>query len=323
MIEYRWAEGQYDRMPALAADLAHHQVTVIVAMSLAAARAAKAATTTIPIVFVTGDDPVKFGLVASLNQSGGNMTGISFLTPDLEAKRIELLHAVAPSAMMGVLVNPSFPAADVRLTVVRGAASALGLELIVLNASSEREIDTAFATVAERRIGALLVTSDPFLFSRREQLVSLAAHQAVPTLYFSREFAAAGGLMSYGANLSDAFRQSGIYAGRILKGEKTVDLPVLQPTKFEFVINLKTAKALGLTISTGCTCPRGRGDRMTRREIIALLGGAAVAWPLAAGAQQPAMPVIGFLSSNRYNCDLEKLHSIAVARRYVFTQPRP
>jgi ABC-type uncharacterized transport system substrate-binding protein len=251
VIEYRWAEGQYDRMPALAADLAHHQVTVIVAMSLAAARAAKAATTTIPIVFVTGDDPVKFGLVASLNQPGGNMTGISFLTPDLEAKRIELLHAVAPSAMMGVLVNPSFPAADVRLTVVRGAASALGLELIVLNASSEREIDTAFATVAERRIGALLVTSDPFLFSRREQLVSLAAHQAVPTLYFSREFAAAGGLMSYGANLSDAFRQSGIYAGRILKGEKTVDLPVLQPTKFEFVINLKTAKALGLTIPPG------------------------------------------------------------------------
>jgi putative tryptophan/tyrosine transport system substrate-binding protein len=251
VIEYRWAEGRYDRMSALAADLARRQVTVIVAMSLAAARAAKAATTTIPIVFVTGDDPVKFGLVASLNRPGGNMTGISFLTPDLEAKRIELLHALAPSATMGVLVNPSFPAADVRSTVVRGAASALGLELMVLNASSEREIDTVFTTVAERRIGALLVTSDPFLFSRREQLVSLAAHQAIPTLYFSREFAAAGCLMSYGANLSDAFRQSGIYAGRILKGEKPIDLPVLQPTKFEFVINLKTAKALGLTIPPG------------------------------------------------------------------------
>jgi putative tryptophan/tyrosine transport system substrate-binding protein len=248
VIEYRWARGQYDRMSALAADLAHRQVTVIVAVSLAAARAAKAATTTIPIVFVTGDDPVKFGLVASLNQPGGNMTGITFLTPDLEAKRIELLHAVAPNAMIAALVNPNFPAADVRLTVVRSAASALGLELIVLNASSEHEIDTAFASLAERRIGALLVTSDPFLFDRREQLVSLATHQAIPTLYFSREFAAAGGLMSYGANLSDAFRQSGVYAGRILKGEKSIDLPVLQPTKFEFVINLKTAKALGLTI---------------------------------------------------------------------------
>jgi putative ABC transport system substrate-binding protein len=250
-IEYRWAEGQYDRMSALAGDLARRQVTVIVAMSLAAAQAAKAATTIIPIVFVTGDDPVKFGLVASLNQPGGNVTGISFLTPDLEAKRVELLHALAPSAMIAVLVNPSFPAAGVRVTAVRSAASALGLQLVVLNASSEREIDTAFALVAERRIGALLVASDPFLFARREQLVSLAAQQAVPTLYFSREFATAGGLMSYGANLSDAFRQSGVYAGRILKGEKPVDLPVLQPTKFEFVTNLKTAKALGLTIPPG------------------------------------------------------------------------
>ena len=248
VIEYRWARGQYDRMSALAADLVGHQVAVIAAMSLAAARAAKAATTTIPIVFVTGDDPVKFGLVASLNQPGGNMTGITFLTPDLEAKRIELLHGLAPSAMIGVLVNPSFPAADVRLTVVRDAARALGLDLFVINATSEPEIETAFATVAEHRIGALLVSSDPFLFGRREQLVSLAAHRAIPTLYFSREFAASGGLMSYGANLSDAFRQCGTYTGRILKGEKPVDLPVLQPTKFEFVINLKTAKALGLTI---------------------------------------------------------------------------
>jgi putative ABC transport system substrate-binding protein len=248
VIEYRWAQGQYDRMSALAADLVRRQVAVISAMSLAAARAAKAATTTIPIVFVTGDDPVKFGLVASLNQPGGNLTGITFLTPDLEAKRIEVLHAVAPNGTIAALVNPSFPASDVRLTIVHDAASALGLELIVLNASSEHEIDTAFASLADRRIGALLVTSDPFLFGRREQLVRLAAHQAIPTLYFSREFAAAGGLMSYGANLSDAFRQSGIYVGRILKGEKPVDLPVLQPTKFEFVINLKTAKTLGLVI---------------------------------------------------------------------------
>jgi putative ABC transport system substrate-binding protein len=248
VIEFRWARGQYDRMSDLATDLVRRQVAVIDAMSLAAAQAAKAATTTIPIVFVTGDDPVKFGLVASLNQPGGNMTGITFLTPDLEAKRIEVLHAVAPNAMIAALVNPSFPASDVRLTVVRGAANALGFDLIVLNASSEHEIDTAFASVAERRIGALLVTSDPFLFSRRQQIVSLAAHQAIPTLYFSREFAAVGGLMSYGANLSDAFRQSGVYVGRILKGEKPIDLPVLQPTKFELVINLKTAKALGLAI---------------------------------------------------------------------------
>jgi putative tryptophan/tyrosine transport system substrate-binding protein len=251
VIEFRWARGQYDRMSDLATDLVRRQVAVIDAMSLAAAQAAKAATSTIPIVFVTGDDPVKFGLVASLNQPGGNMTGITFLTPDLEAKRIEVLHVVAPNAMIAALVNPSFPASDVRLTVVRGAANALGLDLIVLNASSDHEIDTAFASVAERRIGALLVTSDPFLFSRRQQIVSLAAHQAIPTLYFSREFAAVGGLMSYGANLSDAFRQSGVYVGRILKGEKPVDLPVLQPTKFEFVINLKTAKALGLTIPPG------------------------------------------------------------------------
>jgi putative tryptophan/tyrosine transport system substrate-binding protein len=251
VIEFRWARGQYDRMSDLATDLVRRQVAVIDAMSLAAAQAAKAATSTIPIVFVTGDDPVKFGLVASLNQPGGNMTGITFLTPDLEAKRIEVLHVVAPNAMIAALVNPSFPASDVRLTVVRGAANALSLDLIVLNASSDHEIDTAFASVAERRIGALLVTSDPFLFSRRQQIVSLAAHQAIPTLYFSREFAAVGGLMSYGANLSDAFRQSGVYVGRILKGEKPVDLPVLQPTKFEFVINLKTAKALGLTIPPG------------------------------------------------------------------------
>lgn len=248
-VEYRWAGGQYERTPALAADLVDRQVAVIAAISIVAGRAAKAATTAIPIVFIIGDDPVAGGLVASMNRPGGNVTGISFLTPDLEAKRTELLHELVPKAsMIAVLENPNFPAAEVRVTAARRAASALGLQLTILNASSEQEIDTAFAILAERRAGALLVTSDPFLFSRREQLVGLAARQAVPALYFSREFAAAGGLMSYGANVSDAYRQAGIYTGKILKGEKPADLPVMQPTKFELVINRNTAKTLRLEI---------------------------------------------------------------------------
>jgi putative ABC transport system substrate-binding protein len=249
-IEYRWADGQYSRLPALAADLVARKVAVIAAAGgIGSALAAKAASPTIPIVFVTGDDPVKFGLVDSLNQPGGNVTGVSFLLPALEAKRLELLHELVPNASpIAVLVNPSFAGSDVRMTAVRDAANTLGLQLSIVNASSEREIDNAFESLVKQRIGALLITSDPFFISRREQIVLLATRRAVPTAYFAREFVATGGLMSYGASASDAYRQTGVYTGKVLKGEKPANLPVMQPTKFEMVLNRKTANVLGLTI---------------------------------------------------------------------------
>jgi putative tryptophan/tyrosine transport system substrate-binding protein len=248
-IEYRWAEGRYDRLPALAADLVRRQVNVIFAGGTPAALAAKAATTTIPIVFENGADPVKVGLVARLNAPGGNVTGVSNFSTTLAAKRLELLHQLAPKARsVGILVDPMGTISDTQKTQLQEAASALDLQLMFLNASTEQEIDAAFATLVQRQTGALLLADQPFFIDRLEQLVALARFNAVPTMYTFRQFAVAGGLISHASSLTEAHRRTGNYVARILRGEKPGDLPVQLPTKFELVINLKTAKALGLTI---------------------------------------------------------------------------
>jgi putative ABC transport system substrate-binding protein len=249
-IEYRWAEGQYNRLPALATDLVAHPLAVIAtAGGISSVLAAKAVTKAIPIVFLTGDDPVKFGLVASLNRPGGNLTGVSFLSPVLEAKRVELLRVLVPTATtIAVLVNPNSPGAEARLGDVREAARLLGQQVSIVNAGSEGDFEAAFARLVQQGAGALIVVSDPLFNNHRDQLTALTARHTIPAIYFDREFALAGGLMSYGTSIADAYRQLGIYAGRIVKGEKPADLPVVQPTKFELVINLKTAKALGLNI---------------------------------------------------------------------------
>jgi putative ABC transport system substrate-binding protein len=248
-IEYRWAEGNYDRLPALAADLVGRQVDVIAADGIPGARAAKNATTTIPIVFEVGIDPVEFGLVAGLARPGGNLTGVSILTFELMGKRLELLSELVPQAgAIVLLVNPANENAESVVRNGQDAARAKGVQLTILKAVTEGEIDTAFATLAQLRSGALLVSPDPFFVSRREQLVVLASRHAVPAIYPWREAAAAGGLISYGTSRTSVFRLFGIYAGKILKGAKPSDLPVQQPTTFELVVNLSTAKALGLTV---------------------------------------------------------------------------
>ena len=249
-VEYRWALGQPDRLPALAAELAQRPVAIFVSTGgESAALAAKAATSTIPIAFIIGGDPVKQGLAASYNRPGGNSTGISILTATLEPKRLGLLHQLVPqAATIGVLLNPNYPPYESQLRDVQEAANAIGLRVHILRANNDHEIDAAFDTVVQQRIPALAVVSGPFFDTRRDKLVSLAARHRVPATYHFRDFATAGGLMSYGVSPSDAYHQVGVYAGRILKGAKPADLPVLIPTKFELVINLKTAKALGLTV---------------------------------------------------------------------------
>jgi ABC-type uncharacterized transport system substrate-binding protein len=249
VLEFRWANGEYDQLPALAADLVRRQPSVITAALLPAARAAKAATATIPIVFVTGSDPIESGLVTSFNRPAENVTGVSLFSVVLAAKRLELLHEFVPRAtVFAVLVNPTNPNAASNMREIEAAAHRTGLQIAFIRISSDRDYDAVFSTISQLRAGALMVSADGFFASQREQLIALAARLAVPTIYFQREFVNAGGLISYGASSSDMYRHAGIYAGKILKGAKPTELPIEQPTKFELVINLKTAKALGLDI---------------------------------------------------------------------------
>jgi ABC-type uncharacterized transport system substrate-binding protein len=248
-IEYRWAENQIDRLPELAVELVRRRVAVIAVTGATAAFAAKAATTTIPTVFAVSDDPVRLGLVASLARPGGNLTGINFLTAELVAKRLELLRELVPAARrLAVLVNPAGPGYEITLRDVEPAARAMGLQIRVLNASTSREINAAFATIVREQLDALFVSTDPFFTSRRVQLILHATRHAVPATYPGRQYPEIGGLMSYGANLADVLRQMGVYTGHVLKGTKLADLPVVQSTKFELVINAETAQMLGLTV---------------------------------------------------------------------------
>jgi putative tryptophan/tyrosine transport system substrate-binding protein len=248
-VEYRYAENQVDRLPALVADLVRHRVVVIVASGTAAALAAKAATATIPVIFATGGDPVALGLVASLNRPGGNLTGSASLAGELAPKQLQLLHELTRNtAVFGVLADPTFPVNQSTIAALQAAARTLSLQLVVVNAGRDSDLETAFATFSQQRVGAVLVSDTTFYTRRAEQLAALAARHALPAIFPFREFALAGGLMSYGSSLGYGMHQVGIYTGRILKGEKPADLPVQQITKIDLVINLKTAKALGLTV---------------------------------------------------------------------------
>jgi putative ABC transport system substrate-binding protein len=260
-IEYRWAEGQNDRLPALAADLVRRQVTVIAAPARTAALAAKAVTETIPIVFELGDNPVELGLVKSLNRPSGNLTGVTSLNTEIGPKRLELLHELVPTAsIIALLVNPTNPGlAEALSRDLQAAARTFGLQLHVLRASTDRDIDTVFATLVQRRAGGLVIGNDAFFVNQIGQLAALTVRHAVPTIFQTHEFAAAGGLISYGTSLRDLFRQVGVYTGRIIKGERPADMPVQQATKVELIINLKTAKVLGLTVPLSLL---GRADEV-------------------------------------------------------------
>jgi putative tryptophan/tyrosine transport system substrate-binding protein len=259
VIDYRFAGNQNERLPALAMELVRRQVAVIVANGPAAVPA-KAATTSIPVVFVIGFDPVQFGLVASLNRPGGNLTGVINLFDEIGPKRLELVHELVPAATtVGVLLNPSYPTTEIQLRDLQAAARSFGLQLHILHASSDHDFDGAFAKLGQLRAGALVIGNDPFFNSRSEQLGALSASHAVPAIFQTREFVSSGGLTSYGVNIADSYRLAGGYAGRILKGEKPADLPVQQATKVELYINLKTAKALGITVPLPLS---GRADEV-------------------------------------------------------------
>ena len=259
-IEYRWAYNQYDRLPAFAADLVRRQVTVIAAIGSPSAPAPKATTTTIPIVFIIGSDLVEVGLVTSLNRPGGNLTGVTVLGVELGSKRLELLHELAPTAnIVAALVNPNTPAAETQSTDLQTAARSLGLKLHVLHASSERDFDTVFASLLQLGAGGLVVGNDTFFSTRSEQLAALALRHGVPAIFQYRQFVEAGGLMSYGGDLADNYRLTGVYTGRVLKGENPADLPVMQSTKVQLIINLKTARALGLAVPLSLL---GRADEV-------------------------------------------------------------
>jgi putative ABC transport system substrate-binding protein len=253
VIEYRWGLGQYDRMPALAADLVERRVAVLVGVGGdISALAAKQATSTIPIVFGTGSDPIKAGMVESLARPGGNATGYSLLTNQMEPKRLNMLHDLVPgAAVIGVLLNPNFPPAARQLQDLEEAAPTIHQRLFVSKASNDVELNAAFTSLIQQRVGALLVAADPYFDTRRDQIIAFANQNRLPAIYQFREYAVAGGLISYGPSITDLYRQAGIYAGRILKGARPADLPVVQPTKFDFVINLKTAKAIGFTVPQG------------------------------------------------------------------------